>query len=466
MPIWTDLPNEVVVMIVSVVDGRKTLAAISRVCKVLHKIAEPMLYRRLEVEWDNDTGLSLSVHKLLRSFLGRPELALQVHHVTFENHCDYITEDLATWSTTEGLGQFRSIWEYGNRLEFSKLDWELANNFIHAAELSDATSWIEGLRQGRVDVFVALVLAHLQDLQYLRLHIDLKIDAEFIREVVPILCLERGLIGAQRLSKLQAVHLSQALVLSDVTDDISNDELVLPLFYLPSIKDLRVSLGDPHVWAWPQQEAPLAYTLRKLYLHASTLREAYLIELFVAAPNLREFRYEKVCDEQYKNNGFPTLELGTLRKALKTIGSTLEELAICVSLCADFDSPDNIRIDGDLGTLLIFKKLHRVEIAPRILLGRNKDSLVKRLPGSIGEFVLTFDTESIWGDEWNDPTTLKALREYLQGWRTHTPHLKQITLNLVRHRSLVGLDRWSEATRTELQSLCDSADVECVINLL
>jgi hypothetical protein len=120
--------------------------------------------------------------------------------------------------------------------------------YIESIHVPYTEEWIQELRAGSMDAFAALLISQLPNLKCLHL------GKNFTRE--------SRLIGMMLRSALcedsRNSHISSFAYLRDVSaqcpdldfyirryTDIRNTADVLPLFYLPSIEQLRVSIDNP-----------------------------------------------------------------------------------------------------------------------------------------------------------------------------------------------------------------------------
>jgi hypothetical protein len=134
MASFTSLPPEILHVIIEHIPCQspyKTdLVNLSYVCKSLHTLMEPYLYREIKWSWLGTSPFDdLPIHPLLKSLLRRPELAAQVHHVCFKGWHD------------------RRIWELGSipAAEESKP----LRVLIHSANLPDQARWMQGILMGK-----------------------------------------------------------------------------------------------------------------------------------------------------------------------------------------------------------------------------------------------------------------------------------------------------------------------------
>lgn len=81
------------------------------------------------------------------------------------------------------------IWTPGKQPKLTDGELKMMEEFIHAAELPLETLWTAELKKGSVNVFLALIVSQLFNLQTLRLRLDFHTDTNFV-----------GLLFKQRLS--------------------------------------------------------------------------------------------------------------------------------------------------------------------------------------------------------------------------------------------------------------------------
>ncbi|MCJ1388844.1 hypothetical protein MMC18_001694 [Xylographa bjoerkii] len=465
---WEDLPTEVVENITCNLEDAETLSALSAVCKALYKISQPVLYKSIDFDIRHHEGVNPPVHKLLRSFLRSPELALYTRSLRFCGGGAYLSPNprepeegiLPEWSTHRSVGQFRSIWDYEDNTGYTQADWTLAHDYIQSFEPKQP--WIEGLHQGRLDLYVALIIYHAQNLQFLEIGFDFQLDVELLV----------GMLGAIPFTKTmpwfdQLHEVCYSRPYYNHSPEISSPlraENILPLLYLPSIKVLNASIGNPETFSWPAAEAPRCLSLTVLELHASTLREDHLIHLLRAAPNLKGLMYKHSVDEQQEETGHSIFDCTKLRQALNQVRSTLERLTVSVDIDSSYGVGE-IETRGDLGPLLDFPKLKFLDMPPQILLGGSPSPtqpLSPRLPQGLKHLQFSYDGQSLWGSDWTEQATFSTLREYLAEWQMYTPELEKITLRVKLSRWSTLCDKFGKAARTQLRSLCEWGGVGCV----
>ncbi len=432
MALLADLPHDLLWIIMKTFEGNEILR-LSYVCKGLRKLAEPHLYR--EITWINKQGPSASrkvpLHLLLRTILGRSELA---HHVKILRIIGVISPSVGTRAddqlTADAIGP--------------------ASDLVRTVGLPREEKWIEGIRQGNVDVYLALLLSQLSGLQALMLDRGFQYNSPFMG-----MMLQRMLFSADaanRLSKgdqLQSVGFTKPFGRYFAFDENTIDpDQNLVLFYLASIGSISVSMPEPgpQGLTWPGGRArPCASTLTQLHLKRSQLQPDNLGEILRATPNLKEFSYELYCDaDPEPERASAYVKCDQLGRALELVRSSLEKLSIAVGFYAssamDVDEAGGSwergaawGIKSSLGdTLRGFTKLQELSIPVVVLLGwsatsSKTTSLADVLPPHpLRKLCITADLGGWLMYEWTDRICQTLIVDYLLDRHGEEPILRGI----------------------------------------
>lgn len=164
------LPGEILNLIVL---PSEDLSALSRVCKPLRQLMLPRLYGTIHLTWTMELTGNTKIHFFVRSLLENRCLSALVKHFCCIGETNMEVRYAKQWPGT--------FWEEGitKTLEDDKLIMK-AKEVLYSAEFPEPLSWIDALEMGNVDVFVALILLQLPQLQTLHLDADFITDNEFI----------------------------------------------------------------------------------------------------------------------------------------------------------------------------------------------------------------------------------------------------------------------------------------------
>ncbi|KAI9885078.1 MAG: hypothetical protein M1823_003133 [Watsoniomyces obsoletus] len=423
MALLTHLPDDLLWMIVDLFEETGDVSNLSYVCKTLRRVAERSLYRKMI--WMDlfiggarmNPGGKPRLHLLLRSMLARKELA---HYVKELGLVGDMPKSVKTTPNTP--------------LTADVID--PAIELVRTAALPYEERWIEGLRQGNLLVYLALLLSQLSSLQTLTLDATFQYDSRFIGMIFQRMLVSSDSSAAAPMSKgdqlrqvwfLNAFRPFNALALRRTINLHQN----LALLYLPSIETIKVRMSEPEKFTWPGGRArPSASTLTDLCVDASQLPPADLGEILQATPNLKKLTYEVYAypDPDRPFNYFDCEELG---RALESVRLTLEDLNVSI----DFDVSSAMEVDeaggswerggtwgikGSLGnTLRSFTKLQTLSIPLVVLLGwvaasSKTTSLADVLPRQpLRRLALTADLRGWRRYEWTNGICQSLIVDYL-----------------------------------------------------
>jgi hypothetical protein len=174
---WPHLPTELWLEILREA-SQSDLAALCNTCKHLHDLTESILYSKFSwvpvlnrgVPWTPDSIVyeyttcpdSLKpkfprVHLLLRTLLNRPELARHVKSAEFMSPL-----------SNDGCSQnILPFWSEEIESGFTCSDFALAETIIKKMKFVAQYKWLDGLRNGRSDILLALLLSQLSEIRSL-----------------------------------------------------------------------------------------------------------------------------------------------------------------------------------------------------------------------------------------------------------------------------------------------------------
>jgi hypothetical protein len=262
------------------------LRALCLVNRHLRASAEPFLYSEIQWTWLETDPHPPPITQLLRTILCRPELAASITSVHLDGY---------TFKRHEFRFRVPTIPVSGTELDESI-------TFIRGTRVLYSDRWIQELRNGTTDAVVALLLAQLPNLRCLRLENDFTRCSALLGMVLrSSICepVDYGLPDFQ--------HLRDVSFFGPDGEDQARDKSVrktadiLPLFYLPSVQCMSVSIENTLAFCWPAAHLPTPSTLTSLDL--TSVREAYLAELLSVTQNLESLRwawyYDFGVDDQF-----------------------------------------------------------------------------------------------------------------------------------------------------------------------
>ncbi|KAF7125710.1 hypothetical protein CNMCM5793_002003 [Aspergillus hiratsukae] len=429
-------------------------------------IAEPFLYSKIQMTWRKarpDPPPPIS--QLLRTLLSRPQLAA------------YITNFHLDGDNTYWLHQFR--FKFPNiPVSDAQLDGPIA--FIRATRVPYSDLWVQELRQGTMDAFVALLLVQLSNLRCLYLAPDFTRQTALVGMVLRSAICEPRDYSLPDFRHLRDVPILQPDGRDEARDkNVKNTSDILPFFYLPSIQRMSASVENPDKFTWPAAHLPVPSKLTSLVLTA--VREAYLGELLAVTQNLESLRWHWYYDPSVKD-GFttPIVDLGRIAAAISHVSGTLTDLTISAKCCLGVGGHiflPGIKTEVSLHAMVNFDMLKRLQVPWPFLVGFAQDTtkqLQDVIPRNIEFLSITDDLNPENDDrivaewppwEWRDSAILVGSR-YGHGSLADLPGPTEHRGSAVgrRHPDLLGRRYWVQrltgtepsygtGTRRELSSI-------------
>lgn len=233
------------------------------------------------------------------------------------------------------------------------------------------------------------------------------------------------------------------------------------LFYLPYIETIRATAIEPcAAFTWPASP-PVASTLTVLQLCQSHVREEGLEELLVAAPNLKSFEYNFLCDIDLETRHSGHLDCSKLGRSLQKVKASLETLMISVAFFVrtahdvEAGNPSHWGIKGDLGTLSGFTKLKTLDVPFAVLMGfipHSEVQLADVLPCALHKFCCTNSMASWDAWRWTDEAVVAQFREY-------TGAETSLDLEYLELRAIGSFHLWYEEVQAQVAAMCEDAGI-------
>lgn len=429
----------------------RALGLVNKKCRAL---AEPFLYSRIQWTWLAPQPPAAFV-QFLRRVLARPQLAAHITHL----HLDGDT------FRYQGFGMTNP------KIPISSAELDEPVAFIRRTGVPFGDLWVQELRQGTIDAFVALLLAQSPNLKCLYLGHNFTQHSALIGKVLRSTVCEAVEYHLPTFRQLREVY----FLLADSEDEardkkVKNTADILPFFYLPNLKHLSASIENPDSFTWPAACPPVQTKLKSLDL--SRIREDYLRELLSVTPNLETLRWHWYFDSGVEDR-FVTqiLDLDRLAAAISHVRDTLSELTLSAEVSIGGSDPfyPAVKLEGSLHAMAQFGGLKKLQIPWPLLAGFEKDT-TKRLrdfvPKNIESLVITDDLRlqnedkmdrSLPEWEWTHSTIVDVLQSWLKDWKTCTPHLRRISL--VISVLLYEPDDWSTKLTHQLRDLSTQTGV-------
>lgn len=391
----------------------------------LRALAEPYLYANIQLSWNQRWGLKWEPHpitSLLRSVLRRPQLAAYVRGVSLVgiNFHDFFAN----------IGPLKIL--------VSKTELDEVQAFVMNTTVVYRELWLEGLHDGLMDAFVAVLLSQPFRLRCLEIEGPFLCGSRFIGLVLRSMILERNAYncGLQLdLRNLETVSLHAECHHSRFKYNARNTADLLPVFYLPSIKCLSATIDNPTTFTWPAIHPPSPSQLR--HLNISNLREPSLRQILSVTNHLqslhwRWYHFPRVYDEEFHA---PILDLTQIIESISCVQEILIDLEI--SACNQNDpEPLPLTIRGSMKGLLEFKRLKKLTVPLIFLVGGWSVDLTKRiedcLPRNLEFLAITHhlctNDECEWWEDDNDMFTV--LERWLESYQASTPYLCDVKVSV------------------------------------
>ncbi|KAF5562828.1 hypothetical protein FPHYL_5482 [Fusarium phyllophilum] len=378
---FLDCPQEVQLHVAEFI-SRGDLARLSKTCRALHSLTEPLIYLSVKFEWAREfyPPITQLLH-LVRTLLERPDLCPLMRHADFEGF-GYIDE----------IGSYRSDWTEETPdpppvipdLPTDELSAAIGKTGVSEAV---ADQWSNKIQLGSPEASVVILVSLLPNLERLCLSSNWTNDTRFLGHMLRAALCEKS-ENASEASFLSFTSLKR-VSLAPMFDEEghlnpSNTADALALFYLPNIETLSVSIDNPTNFTWPFSSPPNPTSLESLEIFR--LRESRLAPVLSATKNLKKLKYNWMYRPDLdKEVSKQAVMLGVLSEALLETKDLLEELEITAesfpAISHGMYEPPDVTFHGSIARLREMHKLKTLRIPWTFLTGRNGYSTG---PGLIG----------------------------------------------------------------------------------
>lgn len=356
------------------------------------------------------------------------------------------------------------------KLPVSEPELEDILAFVAKTRVSYREAWMEELRSGTMEAFVAVLLCQPSHLTQLFLGPDFVKESNVIGLLLRSALCDKGSDGLELdFGDLKSVSFErypnyQTYKVHRNTAD------VLPLFYLPSVTHISAAIENPIIPTTPQQSmtlpwpaacAPSCPSLHWLKLTA--IREPFLGQLLSVTDQVRSLEWEWYYNPMFRDQVHtPTIDLNQFMTGISRLRHSLEELVISANCDygGDIELP-SLDIRGSFEPLADFDKLKNFTAPLALLVGFSADEtkqLHDSLPLSLEFLTITDDLCLHDQYEWEDRDALSVIESWLDNFHESTPNLREIALFL-----RLADDTWNQPIRDEFQDLCDRVGVKLKI---
>jgi hypothetical protein len=427
------------------------LHAVCLVHRHLHELAQPILYSAIDINWQGSLAKPHPITALVRSILGKAQLATHVRSVSCSGRPRY------------------GLTHQGKAVRFPVHEPDLKEpiSFVERSQVPFRDSWIEELRNGSIDAYLAVLLSQLPRLRHLHLSRYYFTESRLVG-----LVLQSALSGSSPsplgpcLQQLETVSLQREG--SRHTEwNIRNTANVLPLFYLPSIRKITAPIDDPVVFSWPTGSPPSPPNLVSLGI--ADLRESHLGQLLSTTRHLHSLQWTWHFSPDFEDEfNTPVIDLDLIMPALEYARVTLTELTIHgVSDYANRAAlPIPLRVQGSARGLSRFNQLKKLMIPLVFITGFSipiQDSLEACLPRNLESLTLTDDLfyDIDINEQWDELGHTSALVPWLANVGTSTPRLRKLCLVLENDENCIDYEAID--VRNEIRELASRAGIELEI---
>jgi hypothetical protein len=386
-------------------------------------LAEPYLYASIQLKWDPDRPRREPqphlITSVLRSLLRRPQLATYVREVS-------LVGSYFHYSTTN-VGPLKIL--------VSENELDRPRVFVMKTTVAYRWSWLEGLQNGVMDAFVAVLLSQPFHLTSLSVKGSFLCNSHFIGLVFRSMIFGPDAVNCGLrldLCQLETVTLETFCDHFRLRNNVRNTADLLPLLYLPSIRQFSASIDNPTTFTWPAISPPSPSRLHNLTLY--NIREPFLGQLLSVNDHVQFLHWQWYYFEEAYETQFctRTLDLTQITESLSRVQETLTDLVVS-AINQNDPEPLSLTIRGSMHGLVEFQKLKKLTLPFIFLVGTWFTDLTKRidgcLPPSLESLTITDDLYSNDECEWNDDTDLFIILEsWLKTYQATTPYIRDVNV--------------------------------------
>ncbi|KAK3179400.1 hypothetical protein K4F52_009145 [Lecanicillium sp. MT-2017a] len=379
----TELPWELQLAIMEFLPRADLLHA-ARVSKRFCTTVQNVLYADITLEWSHERKPQLS--RLLATLFAKPKLASCIKRLHLKG--DNLDRDrYVAWRPQMPC------------LSVSDFPLKRARAFVDSIGLTKESqeSWKAKLQQGNVHALTTLLICLAPNLSSLYLDRLFTVETDVLGHVLRQSLLPGHLGARKETSTLCVFRALRELVMLDRYDEtrrtsLNNAADVLPLFYLPTIESIVLSIDNPVEFAWPAESPPKLAKLSSLDLRR--IREQRLAPILAAASGLTTFAW--LCchvNGLDRNVSTKTIDLDAIISALAPLRNTVENLTIeAHSKPGRGDiEPPALHIAGSLAGLEHFHCVRRLSIPWPFVMGFSPSqnmALLTHMPHNLQELTL------------------------------------------------------------------------------
>lgn len=397
--------------------------ALGRTHRTLLPVIEPLLYSRVKFTW-NDSHTP-PIPQFLRTIIQRPELATCVKGLALDGN-DFDAD-------------MRAYRHQSPKFAVTEDDLRPLIECATGFNVSYRAEWIQRLRSGTMDAFVALLLSQLSSLTSLSLGENFCRESYLVGHVLRTsLCEEGDCFHAfQHLRDVSMLYPAIGLDQRRHTT-ARNTADVLPTFYLPTVEKLRVFIDSSVIFEWPTVSHPTAQSL--LSLDLTMIREGNLGKLLSVTPRLESLKWDWYYRQDLRDDSVTdVINLDQIAADLALVRDTLTSLSITAG--ADVSqadpAPPELYFKGPYSTFSGLNNLKLLEVPIPFLFGFSQSDpnilgLEKVLPKNLEWLNLTdrLCYQEEWQWEWEMDYLLDVISSWFGRKDKFTPYLRGIRFML------------------------------------
>lgn len=417
-------------------DDWRELCLVNRPFRAL---AEPLLYSKIHWFWKilEDPP---PIVQFLRTITQRPELGAHVLDIRLDGR-----------SVARAANPKHAYNSSIPLIPVSGAALDGGLEFIEKTRVPYRDTWQDQLRKEVTEAVVALLLAQLPNLR------SLILGPIFTRRTELI-----GMMFRSAICELEGYVLPKFSYLKEVSiqshdgwdwvlrrENVRKTPDFLPLFYLPRIETLSIPIRSSLAFKWPTAHLPSSETLKSLQLQC--IREAHLIDILKATPNLEKLSWNWFHDNTFDDDfDTPVVDLNQIAAALSHAPPTLTEINISADCQTDVMVYPGLATKGSLQNLSKLHSVKSLQIPLVFLVGFAQDTtkiLQDRMPRNIEHLTLGYDLSEFdntlsekypeW--EWEDSAVFGLFKSWLEDWNSWTPCLRGIHLIIEDVNGIMGI---------------------------